>query len=36
MKYIVVDLEMNNIAREYEAEREICDREIIEIASCIL
>lgn len=36
MKYIVVDLEMDNIAREYEAERGICNREIIEIGAVVL
>lgn len=36
MKHIMVDLEMNDIAREYKEERQICKREIIEIGAAML
>lgn len=36
MKYIVVDLEMNPLSREYETERFICKDEIIEIGAVLL
>ena len=36
MKYIVVDLEMNPISREYKEERKICRQEIIEIGAVVL
>lgn len=36
MKHIVVDLEMNPIAKEYRKEKTICSREIIEIGAVVL
>lgn len=36
MNYIVVDLEMNPIAKEYKAEKQICKNEIIEIGAVIM
>lgn len=36
MKHIIIDLEMNPIAREYTEERKICGREIIEIGAVIM
>lgn len=36
MKYVVVDLEMNPLGREYKMEREICRNEIIEIGAVAL
>ena len=36
MKYIIVDFEMNPIAREHKAERKICRSEIIEIGAVAL
>lgn len=36
MKHIMVDLEMNDIARKYKEERQICKREIIEIGAAML
>ena len=36
MNYIIVDFEMNPIAREYKAEKAICRSEIIEIGAIIL
>lgn len=36
MKYVVVDLEMNPLSREYETERFICKDEIIEIGAVLL
>lgn len=36
MKHIVVDLEMNSLAKEYKVEKEICNREIIEIGAVVL
>lgn len=36
MKHIMIDLEMNDIAREYKEERKICKREIIEIGAAML
>lgn len=36
MKYVVVDFEMNPLAREYEEERQICRLEIIEIGAVIM
>ncbi len=36
MKYIIVDFEMNPIAREHKVERKICRSEIIEIGAVIL
>lgn len=36
MKYIIVDLEMNPVAKEYQTERKICRMEIIEIGAVIL
>ena len=35
MKYIIVDLEMNPLAAQYRAERNICKQEIIEISQKI-
>lgn len=35
MNYIIVDLEMNPIAGEYKAERQICRFEIIEIGAVL-
>lgn len=36
MKYVVVDLEMNPLGREYKTEKEICRNEIIEIGAVAL
>ncbi len=36
MKHIMIDLEMNDIAKEYKEERQICKREIIEIGAAML
>ena len=36
MKYIIVDFEMNPIAREHKVERKICRSEIIEIGAVIM
>lgn len=36
MKYIVIDLEMNSLAKEYKEERVLCSREIIEIGAVAL
>lgn len=36
MKHIMVDLEMNDIAREYKEQRQICKKEIIEIGAAML
>lgn len=36
MKYIVVDLEMNSLAKEYKEERAQCGMEIIEIGAVVL
>ena len=36
MNYIIVDFEMNPIAREYMAEKQICRSEIIEIGAVIM
>lgn len=36
MKYVVVDLEMNPLAKEYETERFICKDEVIEIGAVLL
>lgn len=36
MNYIVVDFEMNPVAGEYKAERQICRSEIIEIGAVIM
>lgn len=36
MKHIMVDLEMNDISREYKEQRQICKREIIEIGAAML
>lgn len=36
MKHIMVDLEMNDIAREYREQRQICKKEIIEIGAAML
>lgn len=36
MKHIVVDLEMNSLAKEFKEEKIICGREIIEIGAVVL
>lgn len=36
MKYIVIDLEMNRIAKEYKEERKICHMEVIQIGAVLL
>lgn len=36
MKYVIVDFEMNPIAKEYKTEKQICSMEIIEIGAVIL
>ena len=36
MKHIVVDLEMNHLARDYKEERIICSMEVIEIGAVVL
>ena len=36
MKHIVVDLEMNNLAKRFHAERSICRMEAIEIGAVVL
>lgn len=36
MKYIVIDLEMNVIAKEYTKEKEVCKLEVIEIGAVLL
>ena len=36
MKHIVVDLEMNGLAKEYKEERQIWGREVIEIGAVVL
>lgn len=36
MNYIIVDFEMNPVAGEYKAERQICRSEIIEIGAVIM
>lgn len=36
MRYVVVDLEMNPLADEFEEERKICCKEIIEIGAVIM
>ncbi len=36
MKHIMIDLEMNDIAREYKEQRQICKREVIEIGAAML
>lgn len=36
MKHIVVDMEMNSLAKEYKEERAICGLEIIEIGAVVL
>lgn len=36
MKHIVVDLEMNGLAKEYQEERQIWGREVIEIGAVVL
>ena len=36
MNYVITDLEMNPIAKEYKAERKICRLEIIEIGAVIM
>ena len=36
MNYIIVDFEMNPIAKEYIAEKQICRSEIIEIGAVIM
>jgi len=36
MKYIVVDLEMNSLAKEYVEERMVCKKEVIEIGAVVL
>lgn len=36
MKHIVVDLEMNHLARNYKEERLICSMEVIEIGAVVL
>ncbi|MCD7882241.1 MAG: exonuclease domain-containing protein [Lachnospiraceae bacterium] len=36
MKHVVVDLEMNPLAKEYKSEREICRNEIIQIGAVLL
>ena len=36
MNYIIVDFEMNPVADEYKAERQICHFEIIEIGAVIM
>ena len=36
MNYVIVDLEMNPVAGEYKAERQICRSEIIEIGAVIM
>ena len=36
MKYIIVDLEMNSVAKEYKEERKVCCMEIIEIGAVIM
>ena len=35
MKHIVVDLEMNGLAKEYKEERQIWGREVIEIGAVV-
>lgn len=36
MNYVIIDFEMNEIAREYKEERRICRSEIIEIGAVVL
>lgn len=36
MKYVIVDLEMNNISKEYKELKEVCAREIIEIGAVVM
>lgn len=36
MKYIIMDLEMNKIAKEHRTERQICNMEVIEIGAVVL
>lgn len=36
MKHIVVDLEMNGLAKEYKEKRQLCGREVIEIGAVVL
>ena len=36
MNYIIIDFEMNPVADEYKAERQICNAEIIEIGAVIM
>ena len=36
MKYIIMDLEMNSVAKEYRKERKICKMEVIEIGAVAL
>lgn len=36
MKHVVVDLEMNGLAKEYKEERKIWGREVIEIGAVVL
>ena len=36
MKHIVVDLEMNSLAKEFKEEKILCGREIIEIGAVVL
>lgn len=36
MKHIVIDLEMNSVAKEYKEERVICGMEVIEIGAVLL
>lgn len=36
MKYIVIDLEMSRIAKEYKVERQLCGMEVIEIGAVML
>lgn len=36
MKHVVVDLEMNSLAKQYQQEKALCRREVIEIGAVIL
>lgn len=36
MKHVVVDLEMNSLAKEYKEEKKLCGREVIEIGAVVL
>jgi len=36
MKHIMVDLEMNDISRQYKEKRQVCKREIIEIGAVMM